>query len=335
MSYVHSRWIAKLAGLPVAILLAFAAPSANAFEQGEFHAGLYTAPGQLFTVKSPLGPESYLVDGFDRSAGAVTFLDDSGKLFGVICTQSYDVLAGADNDFETDEDLLAALKQENMTLADLRRNLERTMIVQRVQQNEVLGRNATTEEEARAYYESHLKEFTTQSTIMLREILVSSPADPRGLNVAVDEAARKRADAIRVRLVGGDNFEQLVTDVSDSPTKATGGLIGPLNVDDLSADIRKIIDPLKTGDLTEVLHTARGYQILKLESRTDNQTVPFEQAHDQINNRLVADKRRQEFEKYLVKLRAQAIIDWKNQDVKKAYLEGLKQPAPGDPTPSN
>src|SRR5262249_40249936 len=159
--------------------------------------------------------------------------------------------------------------------ADLRRNMERQMIWQRVQQNEVLGRIATTEEEARAYYDAHRKDFTTQSTIMLREILVSSPADPKGINVAADEAAHKRAEAIRTRLVAGDNFEQLVTDVSDSPTKSAGGLIGPLNVDDLSADIRKIIDPLKPGDVTEILHTARGYQILKLESRTDNQTVPF------------------------------------------------------------
>ena len=35
-----------------------------------------------------------------------------------------------------------------MTLADLRRNLERQMIVQRVQQNEVLGKIGVTEEEA-------------------------------------------------------------------------------------------------------------------------------------------------------------------------------------------
>ncbi len=94
------------AALTAVFVLAFAARSANAFEQGDFHAGLYTAPGQLFTVKSPLGPESYLVDAFERSAGAVTFLDDAGELFGVVCTRSYDVLAGADNEFETDAAIL-------------------------------------------------------------------------------------------------------------------------------------------------------------------------------------------------------------------------------------
>ena len=31
--------------------------------------------------------------------------------------------------------------------------------------------------------------------------------------------------------------------------------------------------------------------------------------------------------KYLEKLRAQAIIEWKNEDIKKAYDEGLKRQA--------
>ena len=42
-----------------------------------------------------------------------------------------------ENKIETDEQFQAALKSENLTMADLRRNLERTMIYQRVQQNEV------------------------------------------------------------------------------------------------------------------------------------------------------------------------------------------------------
>ena len=37
------------------------------------------------------------------------------------------------------------------------------------------------------------------------------------------------------------------------------------------------------------------------------------------------DKRKAEFQKYMAKLRAQAIIEWKNPDVRKAFEEGLKQ----------
>ena len=99
-----ARLTVSLAALAAAFALA--ALPADALESGEFQAGLYTAPGELFTVKSPLGPNSFVVDSFDRSAGAVTFLDESGALYGVICTPSFDVLAGAENDFETDVAIL-------------------------------------------------------------------------------------------------------------------------------------------------------------------------------------------------------------------------------------
>ncbi len=238
------------------------------------------------------------------------------------------------NKIENEEQLLAALKQENMTMVDLRRNLERQMIATRVQQAEVFGRVAVTEDEARKYYDQHVNEFTTPSSVMLREILVTAPTDTRGVNVAADEATRDKAEAIRQRILGGEPFEKVAADSSDAASKANGGLIGPLNVNDLSADFRKLVESLKVGGVTTVVRTQRGYQILKLESSTPTQVLTFEQARDQISDRVVTDKRRDEFQKYLVKLRAQAIIDWKNADLKKAYEEGLTAQAKTGAGPS-
>ena len=231
-----------------------------------------------------------------------------------------------ENKLESDEQFQAALKQEGLTMADLRRNLERQMIVSRVQQNEVFNKVGISDEEGRAYYQAHVSEFTTPATISLREVLVAVSGEAKGVNVAQDEAARGRAELIRARLAAGsDNFETIASDVSDAPSKANGGLIGPLGMNDLSPDLRKVIEPMKVGDVSAVLRTPRGYQILKLESSTQAQTAPFEVAREQISERVVTGKRREEFEKYLVKLRAQAIIEFKNPDIKKAYDEGLKQ----------
>jgi hypothetical protein len=71
----------------------------------------------------------------------------------------------------------------------------------------------------------------------------------------------------------------------------------------------------------------RGYQILKLETKTATQTLSLEQAREQIGERVFTDKRKVEFLKYLEKLRGQAIIEWKNPEVKKAFDEGLKHQA--------
>jgi len=229
-----------------------------------------------------------------------------------------------ENKIENDDQFNAALKQENMTMADLRRNFEKQMIISRVEQNEVFGKVGVSEEEARAYYDAHLNEFTTPPSITMREILVAVTGGARGVNVAQDEAAKARAEAIRARIVGGESFEKVVAEVSDAPSKANGGLIGPLSVNDLSPDLRKVVEALKVGGVSDVVHTTRGYQLLKLESSTPAQTMPFEQAREQISDRVFTGKRQEEFEKYKEKLRQQAIIEWKNEDVKKAYEAGLK-----------
>src|SRR6185503_3242513 len=146
-------------------------------------------------------------------------------------------------------------------------------------------------------------EFTSAPSVTLREILVSVPTDPRGVNAAADDAAKDKAEEIRKRVASGaESFEKLAADASDSPSKANAGLIGPLSVNDISPELRKLIETMKPGDVSELVRTPRGYQILKLETMTKTETMTLEQAREQI-------------------------IEWKNEDVRKAFEEGLKQQA--------
>lgn len=231
-----------------------------------------------------------------------------------------------DNKIESDEQFQAALKAENMTLSDLRKSLERQMIISRVQQNEVMSKIAVNDEDARAYYDSHKSEFTSTRTITLREIFVNVPGDGQSVNVGRDEEARERVNSIRQRALNGESYEKLAAELSDAPSKANSGLIGPLSVSDLSPELQKVLDAMKPGDITAPLRGARGYQLLKLESATSAEIKPFEEAREEISNKVFTEKRLVEFEKYLTKLRAQSIIEWKNADVKKAYDLGLTQP---------
>ena len=228
-----------------------------------------------------------------------------------------------DNKIESDEQFQAALKQENMTLAELRRNLERQMIFSRVQQNEVLGKIGVSDDEAQRYSDGHKGEFTSSQSITLREIFVSTPGDGATLNVGRDEETRDKAAKIRQRAVAGESFEKLAADLSDAPSRANAGLIGPLSLGDVSQEVRTMVESMKAGEVSEVLRAAKGYQILKLESITAPETQSFEQAKQDISNRVFTDKRKAEFDKYLERLRTEAIIEWKNPDVKKAYEVGL------------
>jgi peptidyl-prolyl cis-trans isomerase SurA len=231
-----------------------------------------------------------------------------------------------ENKLETEEQWQAALKQENLTMPELRRQLERQMIVSRVQQNEVFGKIAVSEEEARQYYDSHLDQFTTPASVTLREILVAVPTTGTTMSVAKDDEAKQKAEDIRTRIVtNGDSFEKLASEMSDSPSKANAGLIGPISMKDLSSEMQKLVGSLKVGEVSQIVRTNRGYQIFKLESETKSETMPFDQAREQISDRVFTGKRQEEFQKYLAKLRSEAIIEFKNADIEKAYKQGLAQ----------
>ena len=236
-----------------------------------------------------------------------------------------------ENKIENDEQLQAALKQEGMTMADLRRQLERTMLVQRVQQQEIMQKLQVTDTELRTYYDAHKDEFGTTPSITLREITINVPVTAQGVNVAQDEEAKKKAGDVRAKIIAGEPFARLAADYSDSGSKANGGLVGPLPKTDLSEELQKEISGLKTGGVTPVLRTTRGYQIIKIENLQETTTKSFDDARPEIADKIANNKRQGEFKKYIEKLRTEAIIDWKNDEIKKAYELGLKQQESGNP----
>ena len=224
-----------------------------------------------------------------------------------------------------------ALAQENMTMEDLRKQLERQMLIEQVQRQEVGSKLNITEEEARQYYARHPDEFTEASSITLREIFVEVPAAEGGVNVAKDDEAKTKIAAIRARALKGEDFAKLAAEVSDSASKANGGLIGPFSRSDMSPQLQELVDKMKPGEITQPIRTAKGYQIFKLESLKAAALQPFDSVRDLIADKVAGARTQTEMRKFLSRLRAQAIIEWKNDELRKVYE---KQIAAGDPVGS-
>jgi peptidyl-prolyl cis-trans isomerase SurA len=230
-----------------------------------------------------------------------------------------------ENKIDTDEKFQQALKESGMTLPELRTEIERNMIVQRVQQADVMEKISVTEEESHTYYDAHKSEFTTPAELTLREIFIEVPQDDRGVNVAADDAARDKASSIRNRALAGEPFARLAAEVSSAPSKANGGLVGPIKEEELAPALQKIIAAMKIGDISDVMRVPRGYQVLRLESRSETRTRSFDDARDDISRRVADQKMRGELMKYLERLRGEATIVWRNPELQKAYELGLEK----------
>lgn len=224
---------------------------------------------------------------------------------------------------QTDEQFEAALRQEGMSMSDLRRMFERQVITSRVQQLEIMPKISVTEEETRAYFEANRERFVTEPGITLREVLIRVPEVEGGVNVGLEDEARAKAEALHEQAAGGEDFGTLAAENSESGSRANGGLIGPLKREELAEDFQRLIDPLSPGEITEIIRSSQGFQFFKLEARTEDSQLTFEQARPQIAEAIGNEKRVTELDEYLDGLRAQAIIEWKNDELQRAYEQGL------------
>jgi peptidyl-prolyl cis-trans isomerase SurA len=230
-----------------------------------------------------------------------------------------------DNKIESQEAFEAALKTEGLTIAQLKQMLSKRILINQVQQREIGGRVEVTEAEEKAYYEAHPDEFATTPSVTLREIQVNATPDPvrKMASVGAVDEAREKAAAIRERIVKGEAFEKVAAAESDAPSKANGGLIGPISRDEMNEELLKTISKMKVGDITPVINTANGAQFFQLASSIESTALPFEQARPRIADRISSEKMGVEFRKYMTRLRSEALIEWKNDELKKAWEIGI------------
>ena len=218
-----------------------------------------------------------------------------------------------------DQKFAAALKQEGMTIDDLRKNVEKQFVVSNVQREEVGSKLSITEEEARQYYLTHREQFAEPATVTLREILIEVPASSQGgqstISVARQDEAEGRAAALRTRVLAGEDFAKVAAEASGSPSK----LIGPINLAEVSVAVQELIAKMKPGEITPPLRTNRGVQILKLETIKPASTQPFESVRDLVADKVHEVRQQTEVRRFLARMRGQALIEWKNDELKKMY----------------
>lgn len=228
----------------------------------------------------------------------------------------------AQNKLNDEQFQKALMDQLGMTLADYRKMLETQYLMRRVQEQEIAPGMSVTEEEMRKYHASHPEMFGTAATITLREIFVAVPADAKG---GAAEAAQAKVQAARDRVAKGEDFAKVAEEVSESASKASGGSIGQLNVADLNPQIGEALAKLKPGEVTEPIRTGAGYVIYKIDSRTESGVKPFDEVRTEVQQRIIGERVGKETEKFLEKQRAIALIEWKDESLKKMYEEALKE----------
>jgi len=160
------------------------------------------------------------------------------------------------------------------------------LLVATVQERRLAAQPALTDAEIRAYYDSHPKEVSHSGQIRLRHIFrrVDRNASPEAR-----EAARRDMQQLLSEIRGGASFEELARTRSDSETAPQGGLIGRMNRGDLGASVERIVWKLKEGQVSEVVGTAVGFHIFRLDNHIPPFRMDFAEALPRLRKRLALE----------------------------------------------
>ena len=187
----------------------------------------------------------------------------------------------------TQEEFDNQLKQRNLTLDDLKRNIRRSLTRTKLINKEIESKIDITDSQITAYYAAHKPEFNLiEPQYHIAEIVVTSAPSQQAAgnlqnNKASGEAdALKKIQALHNRLDSGDDFGSLAMNFSEDPnTASNGGDMGFVAESALKGDqqVYGAIGQLKADRYTEVLplyenapgqaRKTIGYAIYKLIAR--------------------------------------------------------------------
>jgi peptidyl-prolyl cis-trans isomerase SurA len=172
------------------------------------------------------------------------------------------------------------LKDRNLTLDDFKRDLRRSLTIDKVMNKEVTSKINITDDDIASYYNQHKAEFNLiEPQYHLAQVLVTTQPNPQVKSMkAQNEAdARKKIQMVQNRLDSGEDFATVAMSYSEQPeTAQNGGDLGFIPESSLKSDKAAFdaISKLKSGQYTTVLvvgdpnsHQIFGFRIVKLLSR--------------------------------------------------------------------
>jgi Parvulin-like peptidyl-prolyl isomerase len=119
------------------------------------------------------------------------------------------------------------------------------------------------DDEVRAYYDTHKKLFDRPGTAKVSVIIV-----PRTVTATDSAAVRAHALALRARILGGEKFADIArAESADSVSAANGGSLGKGPKGRFVAPFETAAYALKTGEISQPVLTQFGYHLIKVDAR--------------------------------------------------------------------
>ena len=174
----------------------------------------------------------------------------------------------------TEEEFQRKLKENGITIDDLKSDLRRQLSIQKLLNREVVAKISISDQDVTDSYNKNRAQFNVaEPQYHIAQIVVTARPDPQVHNRKNDDAtneadAKRKLGQIEDRLNSGADFAQVAMDYSEDATSSAGGDLGFVPESNLSDPaLKKLILSLRPGEISKPIVSKDSYRILKLLSK--------------------------------------------------------------------
>ncbi len=187
-----------------------------------------------------------------------------------------------------------ALKKQKLTLDQFTESLRQRLLIDAMKV--AVTKDVTvTEDEVKAYYDSHKGDYTEPEVRTTRHILISPFATAAGGAGTITpsqsdwDAARAEAEKVRSEIQNGADFGTEARKYSDDQaTGDSGGELGTIVRGQMVPEFEEAVFSLKKGELSRPARTEYGYHLIQVTDITPEAQLPYDQVKEKIRSSLLA-----------------------------------------------
>ena len=211
------------------------------------------------------------------------------------------------------------LELQGKSYEEMREDIRKELILQRVQAGNVNQRIQITEQEALNYLESPEGEELVAEEFHLIHALLPLPAEASAGQIA---AAKAHVDSLYARIQGGETFQQVIS-TSAEPYLFTGGDLGWRKRADLPSLFAPVAPEMELGQTAAPLQNPAGFHLIFLAEKRGGKTIVAQNHVRHILIKPSAIRSDDETRDYITQLRQQIIDGADFAEVAQANSEDI------------
>jgi parvulin-like peptidyl-prolyl isomerase len=215
------------------------------------------------------------------------------------------------------------LKASGLSEADLTAKITEKATAQAALQREL--KVVVTDDEVKKFYDAHTADYELPEMARISHILIFTIDPMTRASLPADQqlSRRRKAEELVKAARAGNDFEVLAKQYSEDPgSKESGGVLSPFPRGQMAPEIDAAAFSLTNNQVSDVITTGIGYQIIKVLERTPSKRMSYLTAIADIRQGLTQQKTAQVAAAYMDGLKKAAAVEILDPNLKAAAMTG-------------